>query len=907
MRRSLNTIVGAAILCASLAGSRLDGGVLPGDINNDGTVDITDILSLFLWLGSNNEARICQNAADVNQDGRVDLSDAICMLSHMYGSDSSLEKPFPEELLASCSDSESNLGLREVESVVLNPEGAMVSWLTAYPSSSTVRYGTSGSFELEVYLDEGALFHQVLLKGLKPGRTYYYQVISAASGHETERSFLESFRTLKVSDHAIRPDHPRIFFTREEIPELRRRIEQSSLEAFWRTSERYCENNVDLPSAELVNQDDLDDRIKAFAFVGLIGENASFRKKAIDAAVYLAENGTVDDEVRGVTESVAIVYDWLHDYLTVEVRAKLLQTLIRQCRDLESRIHDDEYVTGASHGHNKSLAIAALAFHGDNEYASRLIDKTLMDYRYGFLATWRRFSGADGGSSKGWWYSGFVLPFELEFLAAWRSATGQDWYPAERVWCEPLLDWFVYGLRGDLTFIREGDGTVFKGLGSDNRLFANLVAREYRNPLARWLTDRTDDLEVVWGPFAIREILWYDASIKAVPPSGPTSKIFRGAGVAVLRESWEPDGAIASFRSPEVYTQGHTHRDTCSFTIFHKSGLALDSGIYDEFSSSHHDNYYSRTVAHNAITVLDPGESFVKYGVEYSNDGGQRWLTAGEDVANAWPSTPEDTVDKSKGYRLGGITRYEDGDRYTYVVGDGTPAYNPTKLLEFKRHFLWLRSVAGRDRPVAVVFDDVVSRRASFRKTYLLHMANQPVIEGPLVKVLNGEGALYQYTLVPANHEIKPVGGPGKEFWVDGANYAPTRGARPNEEPGTWRVEVSPAEDRTADRFLHVLFVGDAGGAEPQKPGSFTAGNMQGCRVGDWVILFDTEGYAGNIDYESPRPASSHLIFGAVPLVPHDIFADGAYEGTVDATFSGTLRFDLNRAAQVSIRRSSGL
>jgi hypothetical protein len=898
------TTMGAVILSLFL-GTRLPGGtILSGDINNDGSVDITDVLNLFMWLSSTEVDAICQNAADVNRDGRVDLTDAIALLAHMYGSELGAPAPLPEDLVASCQNDSSVLGLKDVQSFVLTPESVMVTWLSALPSNSIVRHGASGALHSAVEVDESVTYHQVLLNDLQPGATYYYQVESAVPGQEAEHSFIDSFRTSEISDYEIRPDHPRIFFTSDDIPEIRKRIENSRYEKYWEMSERYCDNNVDMPPEELVELDNFEDRVKAFAFVGLIGDESGHRKKAIEVALHLAEFGTQTDEVRGVTEAIAFVYDWLYEYMDSDDREKLLRALVRQCRDLQSRIHDDEYVTGTSHGHNKSLMLAVLAFHGDHSYAEDLIDKIVWDYRYGFLATWRRFSAGDGGSSKGWWYTNFVLPFELEFLAAWRSATGQDWYQEERVWCEPLLDWLIYGLQGDLTFLHESDSSVFKGLTSDNRLYANMVATEYKNPVARWLADRAEEMDVVWGPFGIREILWHDASIEPALPSGPTSKIFRSAGTAIMKESLVPGGAMALFRSPEVYTQGHSHRDSCTFTIFYKTALALDSGIYDEFSSAHHDNYYSRTVAHNAITVFDPNEEFTKYGIEHANDGGQRWLMPGEDVENAWPPFADDTVDRSKGYRLGGITRYEDGAGYTYAVGDGTPAYSPKKLVELKRHFLWLNSVEDWKHPVVIVFDDVVSRRASFRKAYLLHTANEPEIDGARVRAENGDGALYQYTLVPEEHEITAIGGPGKEFWVDGDNYPPARGPRPKEEPGAWRIEVSPSDESTSDRFLHALYVADEDEEAPSEPEAFTAGSMQGCRVGEWVILFDTEDLVSEIEYESPRPETHHLICGLVPLVFYDVFVDGNLQGSVKASFSGTLRFDVEGAGQVSVRRT---
>jgi hypothetical protein len=905
MRANIKTSLGAVLLSIALQAPALEAAIMPGDINGDGSVDITDVMNLFIWLSSAEVDDICQNAADVNQDGRVDLSDAVYLLIHMYGSDDGIAAPLPEGFVKSCLDEQQAVvGLRDVRGIVLSPESAMITWLTAHPSSSIVRYGPTGALEHRVDVDESALYHQVLLEDLRPGSTYYFQVASVASGFGIEDSFIESFRTLEIEDYTIRRDHPRLFFTQEDIPELKRKISSSAYEDYWKMSEGYCRDKVGLTPAELAKLENLDDRIKAFAFVGLIGNVSSFRQKAIDAALYLSDNRN-DDDLRQITQSIAFVYDWLHEYLESEVQAKLLKALVACCRDLDGKLRDNEYVTGMSHGHNKPLMLAALAFHGDHSYAEDLIERSVRDYRHGYLATWRRFCAGDGGSSKGWWYSMYVLPFELEFLAAWRSATGQDWYKDERVWCEPILDWFTYGLRGDMTFLREADGHVQKGITSDNRIFANMVAKEYGNPVAQWFGERAKELDVVWGPYGIREILWHDASVEPAAPSGPPSKVFRSAGTAIMRESWSRDAAIAHFRSGEVYTHGHSHRDSCTFTIFYKSSLAIDSGLYDALGSSHHDNYYSRTVAHNGITVFDPDEKFVKYGDEFSNDGGQRWLVPGEDVDSAWPATAEDTVDRSKGWRLGGILRYEDGDGYTYVVGDGTPAYSARKLNELNRHFLWLRSVEGWDHPVAIVFDDVVSRRASFRKAYLLHSETRPVIEDSRVTIVNGEGALFQYTLAPSEHEIKAIGGAGKEYWVDGANYPPSRSARDKEEPGTWRVEVSPSTERTDDRFLHALFIADAGESPPPQPQAFTAGSMQGCRVGEWVILLPTaRDPVTEIEYESTRSASTHLICGVVPLAAYDLTSNEGYVGRVTASFSGTLKFTVAGPTRVFVRKA---
>ncbi|MEZ6076623.1 MAG: hypothetical protein R3C56_13470 [Pirellulaceae bacterium] len=52
------------------------------------------------------------------------------------------------------------------------------------------------------------------------------------------------------------------------------------------------------------------------------------------------------------------------------------------------------------------------------------------------------------------------------------------------------------------------------------------------------------------------------------------------------------------------------------------------------------------------------------------------------------------------------------------------------------------------------------------------------------------------------------IGGPGKEFYVDGQNH-PIEKQR-DTEPGAWRIEVQPTEANTVDCFLHFIHVADA-------------------------------------------------------------------------------------------------
>jgi hypothetical protein len=102
-------------------------------------------------------------------------------------------------------------------------------------------------------------------------------------------------------------------------------------------------------------------------------------------------------------------------------------------------------------------------------------------------------------------------------------------------------------------------------------------------------------------------------------------------------------------------------------------------------------------------------------------------------------------------------------------------------------------------------------------------------------------GRLVNHTLLPpaGNREITTVGGPGREFWVDGRNYPQGYDQPKDHDPGAWRVEVSPKEPAATDLFLNVLQVMDAGGApEPLAPRLLDQGEMVGAAIADRAVFF---------------------------------------------------------------------
>ncbi len=142
------------------------------------------------------------------------------------------------------------------------------------------------------------------------------------------------------------------------------------------------------------------------------------------------------------------------------------------------------------------------------------------------------------------------------------------------------------------------------------------------------------------------------------------------SGVAVCRDSWEPDSTLFAVRSGPCWN--HAHNDAGTFVIYHKGRpLFIDSGSCDYTSELYHD-YYCQDRAHS--TVLVGGE-------------GRR----DEELYRGTKFTPSITD-----------SFYGGGLFYVRADAAGPMAHLCSRLF---RNFFWL------DGRVLVVFDEILAHR----------------------------------------------------------------------------------------------------------------------------------------------------------------------------------------------------
>lgn len=369
------------------------------------------------------------------------------------------------------------------------------------------------------------------------------------------------------------------------------------------------------------------------------------------------------------------------------------------------------------------------------------------------------------------------------------------------------------------------------------------------------------------------------------------------------RTSWQrgldAPTAMAFMQLRETMVDVHTHPDLGQFQIYYKGTLANDSTGPQSaggWLTTMDANWARRSIAHNVITVKDPEEVFFDnyyYEVDWkdwnvlSNDGGQNielWygtkdmksdedfyaygdLTTKEGLyIGPNKKTPEFSYGKTDltnvygGRRVnkdtGKLLREDIGFanvagtvvKQPDIVGPDDLYHNQyvviPKISDYKRSMVFI-DLFDEDYPAAfVVFDKVDSANADFEKNFLLHMLEEPVVNGNTTVVrrtLQGHnGKMVMKTLLPANPDIEIIGGAGKSTYVDGKNYGDVTDSE--REEGGWRIEVSPSAAAKNDLFLHAMYVTDNDRNLPELPMTkLETDKFVGVTVKDRVVMFSKD------------------------------------------------------------------
>jgi hypothetical protein len=534
---------------------------------------------------------------------------------------------------------------------------------------------------------------------------------------------------------------------------------------------------------------------------------------------------------------MATAFDWVYGGLSVSERAAAMANIITTA---------DSSLGFLRHGqpdinHNytymalTTIAVCGLALNGEAEpYGARAheyldVAREFIEAPGKVIDTWNAREGAWGEGSHYTFHE--TLRNLTLMLQAYRTASDFDYF--RRIDMAKAGRFLIACTRPDMTFERTGDTSANRVQAAITvpltveMLAAGVPAADDAARLRSFadaLIERYGD-QAVHPSFGWGMRMFHDAHARRRPSYRTLPLAMRlGAGTyeqIMFRNGWGPDSTLVTILAGDHYTD-HQHFDKGQFLIYHRGGLAIDSGAYDGmYQPGRHPNEYAqRTLAHNCLLVYDPAQQFPK---GYANDGGQNVLRGLQHHAT-WPEYLAHK--RSEGLDTAEVAAFDHAAAYDYVRVNLKRAYGD-KVSEYDRQFVYLPSP-----DFLVVFDRVTSADAQFDKRWLLHFQERPEIDGaapdPGIRAFpggrmtverRGEGSLFVETLLPEARTITAVGGAGYEFYnpFTRTNYPVSRPAVAAEprESGTWRIEVAPRQPARSDRFLHTLQMADRAATAP--------------------------------------------------------------------------------------------
>ncbi|MBI3772159.1 MAG: VanZ family protein [Gammaproteobacteria bacterium] len=529
----------------------------------------------------------------------------------------------------------------------------------------------------------------------------------------------------------------------------------------------------------------------------------------------------------------ALAYDWLYSDWSESQRQQLRDKLAHGCNYLIDVIRSapfSPYNVTLYTGPIQALMACSIALYKDDSRGEPVMAFTADLWQNRALPVWRQVMGKNGGWHEGADHVGEGIGQAIYQLPnMWRSATGEDYFKTESG-IRGFLDFLVYRIRPDGAKMHLGDSGSFNRDAPDRLA----LALEYHHTAAYSLATPPKDpvpTSWPWGPLSDNRLYEPNAITQL-----PLTRYFDGIGLVVMRSGWGPDATYITFKAGDNYSS-FTHLDQGSFTLYKGGALAIDSGLYDDYGTDHHVNYAYQTIAHNVATITDPDESGAISNNDFNsaprpiaNDGGQRRV--GGDI-EIYPNPLDIAEWKARRdiYHTGSITHLQEKNGVVSITADITAAYTnkfsgegtlSSRTLRVNRY---LRTVIyDRINDLFLVYDSITKTNPSFTSRWLIHFQEQPVLTAPnqfLASVLPDNnpkhtgGILEGKVLIPGAPVIKAIGGPGKEFWVDGKNYDNNgklykilnRGNRKQiTEPGDWRIEITNAnEESLTDNFLVAL------------------------------------------------------------------------------------------------------
>jgi hypothetical protein len=405
---------------------------------------------------------------------------------------------------------------------------------------------------------------------------------------------------------------------------------------------------------------------------------------------------------RTVAWTLALGYDWMHDYLNAFQKAAIVAAIRAHAQpmfdDLAPRISKNPM---DSHGNVSLTILAAIGalMAGDLPEADTWLRSTI-SMAIVWTSPWGEQDGGFGnGTAQMFWDTG-------SNIIAWyvyRNALGIDL---------SKKDWGRNHGRAMAYFLPPGTPAGLFGDGQElnmQELWAR-VGKAYASfapsPLARWYArqmkgEDASRLELLLAPRP-------ESGLDTLPAGTENAALFPSIGWVAMHSSLaDLNRTSVYFKSSPYGSYNHSHGDQNSFVVNDKGKrLAIASGYYDGYRTPHWTQWYKHTRSANAIT-FDGGHGQGFNDVRFSGD----------------------------------IVRFEHTPAFDYAVGRADKAYGGLLTLA-QRSIAYLR-------PGTIVVYDALAADAARTWEWNLHALERMTKHADnRVSIVNGDASLCVEMLV---------------------------------------------------------------------------------------------------------------------------------------------------------------
>ncbi len=747
----------------------------------------------------------------------------------------------------------------------------------------------------------------------------------------------------KYREPTVRPEkgaHPRVLFTENSVDGVRENIISSeSSKAYKRyitLSDAPCDGVFEALSGSATNNynADITSRIEAKAFRYAMTGEKIYGYEALyaikNAILTIDVKHTVGDWCRTYGHLMYVlgcVYDWCYDLMTEEDKAQLVAggvNLLGMHLEVVCYVSSTNKVPtaqGAAYGHGAEdqllvdyLSFAIACYDEAPEIYELVAGRILNDY-----AEMQNYLFEAGTAWEGSMYGSVRTVSTMVSNILFNKMTDGEVTPFENV--EDAIIAATYQIRPDGQVYRIGDinenNTSYQFVWYANNCFyaGNLYNNPYLKSIAYSKLSGFNSFSNMVAGLSVVQFLavnnpevahtYEDGTPLVYTATYPSTSLFAKSA------SGDKNAFGIYMTMPENYASSHAHMECGSFQIYYKGALATDSGAYASWGGAHHMGYNMQTISSNSLLIYNPSLK------DYKHSGRENMIySGGQSIANGanLPETLEGIMKHpalNQCTSLGVANVEKDGKYlYSYMAGDMTGAYDEETVDEVTRYMFAVATGDAKCPYVVLTFDRITSDDASYRKSALIHVQNEPTITNDgFAIVTNGDGKLVVQSVM-ANTEYTVIGGEGREFWIPGVdengNYSLEAGKNlptgmslvPGSlaEYGWGRIEISPAEADLTNHMLTVMYVTDkSNSALPTKAQDISSDNLAGAMIFGKAILFPKNEKLLTEESSFTVSAGGECFVTGVTAGKWNVTSGGNTVATVDVA-EGTNMFSFNAA-----------